>query len=195
MTVAPWAPAPRTTRAIDELVAGFRYVSGFAPVRASLLLLALVSTMGMPYTVLMPAFTAEVLGGGPTTLGTLMGPSGAGALTGAVYLASRTNVLGLGRWIVGGNLAFGGGLVVLGMARSTWIALPALTVLGAGFMIQMAATNTILQTIVSEQLRGRVMSFYTMAFLGTAPIGASSPGCSPIGLGHRRRSGRAASPV
>jgi MFS family permease len=172
MTVAPWAPAPRTTRAIDELVDGFRYVSGFAPVRASLLLLALVSTMGMPYTVLMPDFTAEVLGGGPTTLGTLMGASGAGALTGALYLASRTNVVGLGRWIVGGTLAFGGGLVVLGLSRSFWIALPALTVLGAGFMIQMAATNTILQTIVSEHLRGRVMSFYTMAFLGTAPIGS-----------------------
>lgn len=172
MTLAPKAPAPRTTRAIDELTTGFRYVSGFAPVRVSLLLLALVSTMGMPYTVLMPDFTAEVLHGGPATLGTLMGASGVGALTGALFLASRASVLGLGRWIVRGTLAFGSGLLVLALARTSWIALPALTLLGGGFMIQMAATNTILQTIVSEELRGRVMSFYTMAFLGTAPIGS-----------------------
>src|SRR5215208_269248 len=157
---------------LDELRAGFLYVSGFAPVRTALLLLALVSTMGMPYTVLMPVIASKTLHGGPHTLGLLMTASGLGAVAGALYLASRRSVVGLGRVMVVATLAFGAGLVAFGLTRSLWTALIVLPVVGAGFMVEMASTNTILQTVVEEHLRGRVMSFYTMAFLGTAPIGS-----------------------
>jgi MFS family permease len=156
----------------EELRAGFRYVTRFAPISTALLLLALVSTMGMPYTVLMPAVAAKVLHGGPHTLGLLMGASGVGALGGAVYLASRRTVLGLGRVIAIAAAVFGSGLVAFGLSRTLWLSLVILPVVGAGFMIALAATNTIVQTITEEHLRGRVMAFYTMAFLGTAPLGS-----------------------
>jgi len=157
---------------LEELRTGFRYVAGFAPVRTALLLLALVSTMGVPYTVLMPAVAANVLHGGPHTLGFLMTASGVGAVGGALYLASRRTVLGLGRVMVIATMSFGIGLVVFSQARTTWLALLVLPFVGAGLMVQLASTNTILQTIVSEDLRGRVMSFYAMSFLGTAPLGS-----------------------
>jgi MFS family permease len=159
-------------RFLDDLRDGYRYVSGFAPVRTVLLLLALVSSMGMPYTVLMPAMASTVFHGGPHTLGFLMTASGAGAVVGALYLASRRSVLGLGRVMVMATLAFGVALVVFGASRALWLALLALPFAGAGFMVEMASTNTILQTITEERLRGRVMAFYTLAFLGTAPIGS-----------------------
>lgn len=157
---------------LDELRTGFRYVSRFAPVRTALLLLALVSLMGMPYTVLMPMIATQTLHGGAHTLGFLMTASGLGAVGGALYLASRRSVLGLGRVMVLATLAFGAGLIAFSQARTLWAALLVLPVVGAGMMIEMASTNTILQTVVDESLRGRVMAFYTMAFLGTAPIGS-----------------------
>jgi MFS family permease len=156
----------------DDLRDGYRYVSGFAPVRTVLLLLALVSSMGMPYTVLMPAMASTVFHGGPHTLGFLMTASGAGAVVGALYLASRRSVLGLGRVMVMATLAFGVALIAFGASRALWLALLVLPFAGAGFMVEMASTNTILQTITEEHLRGRVMAFYTLAFLGTAPIGS-----------------------
>lgn len=162
----------------DELRTGFSYVVGFAPVRTTLALLALVSAMGMPYTVLMPMIARNVFHGGAHTLGFLMTASGLGAVAGALYLASRRSVLGLGRVMVIATSAFGLGLVAFGFARSMWVALLVLPLIGAGFMVQMAATNTILQTITEEHLRGRVMAFYTMAFLGTAPIGSLMAGIS-----------------
>jgi predicted MFS family arabinose efflux permease len=169
------APLPRGGRGgamLDEMRDGFRYVSKFAPVRTSLLVLALVSLMGMPYTVLMPVIATQTLHGGPHTLGFLMTASGLGAVAGALYLASRRSVLGLGRVMAVATSAFGAGLIAFSQARVLWLALIVLPVVGAGMMIEMAATNTILQTVVDEKLRGRVMSFYTMAFLGTAPIGS-----------------------
>ncbi|HKO15918.1 MAG TPA: MFS transporter [Gemmatimonadaceae bacterium] len=161
-----------TTRVVEELRAGFQYVSRFAPMRSALLLLALVAIMGMPYNVLMPAVAASVLHGGAHTLGFLMTASGVGALVGALYLASRASVLGLGRAMVAATIAFGVGLIAFGLSRVLWLSLLILPVVGAGMMIETASTNTILQTIVEERMRGRVMSFYTMAFLGTAPIGS-----------------------
>ena len=157
---------------LEELRVGYRYVVGFAPVRSALLILALVSTMGMPYTVLMPVIASTVLHGGAHTLGFLMTASGLGAVVGALYLASRRSVLGLGRVMVIATLSFGVGLVAFSLSRTTWLALLVLPFVGAGMMVEMASTNTILQTIVTEELRGRVMSFYTMAFLGTAPLGS-----------------------
>jgi MFS family permease len=159
-------------RVLQELVEGLRYAFGFAPIRAALLLLAVVSLMGMPYTVLMPVIAARTLHGGPHTLGFLMGASGVGALGGALYLASRRSVVGLGRVIPMAAAVFGAGLVAFGMSRSLWISLPLMVFTGAGFMVQMAASNTIIQTVVREEMRGRVMAFYTMAFMGTAPFGS-----------------------
>ena len=171
MRVAPRA-LPVTSSLLDELRTGFRYVTGFPPVRSALLLLALVSTMGMPYSVLMPAVARNTLGGDSHTLGFLMTASGLGALGGALYLASRRTVIGLGRVIATAACVFGVGLVMFGLSKSTVLSLLVLTVVGGGMMVTMASTNTILQTIVEERLRGRVMAFYTMAFLGTTPIGS-----------------------
>jgi len=172
------ATARRHGAVLDELRTGFRYVAGFPPVRTALLLLALVSTMGMPYTVLMPDIASRVLHGGPHTLGGLMTASGLGAVGGALYLASRRSVLGLGRVMGLATAAFGAGLVAFALARTLWVALLVLPIVGGGMMVEMASTNTVLQTVVAEDLRGRVMSFYTMAFLGTAPIGSLLAGAA-----------------
>jgi MFS family permease len=162
----------RNTSMMEELRTGFRYVWQFLPVRSALTLLAIVSTMGMPYTVLMPAIALNLLHGGPHTLGFLMTASGVGALLGALYLASRRSVLGLGRVMIYSTALFGAGLVAFSFARVLWLSLLILPLIGAGMMVTMAASNTIIQTIVEEKLRGRVMAFYAMAFLGTAPIGS-----------------------
>ena len=184
MHVVPTAAAGRpATRVWEELRTGFRYVSGFVPIRTVLLLLALVSMMGMPYTVLMPAVAVKLLHGGPNTLGWLMTASGVGALGGAVYLASRASVLGLGRAIAVATTVFGAGLVGFGLSRALWLSLLILPVIGAGFMVSLAATNTIVQTITEEHLRGRVMAFYAMAFLGTAPLGSLLAGVLAERLG------------
>lgn len=177
---------PAVTRVLEELRDGFRYVSGFVPARTVLLLLALVSTMGMPYVVLMPAVASNVLHGGPHTLGFLMTASGVGALVGALWLAARESVLGLGRVMVLGTAAFGAALCAFAFSRVLWLSLLLLPVGGAGFMVQMAAANTVLQTVVEERLRGRVMAFYAMAFLGTAPLGSLLAGvvASRIGVPH-----------
>jgi MFS family permease len=178
----PTRPRPET-RLLDELTAGFRYVSRFAPIRTVLLLLAVVSTMGMPYAVLMPAVAAKRLHGGPHTLGLLMTASGVGALGGAFYLAWRPTILGLGRVIVIASTVFGLGLVAFGVSRVLWLSLLILPFVGAGFMVSLAASNTIVQTVTEEHLRGRVMAFYTMAFLGTAPIGSLLAGILADRLG------------
>ncbi len=159
-------------RVLGELAAGFRYVMGFAPIRALLALLALVSLMGMPYTVLMPIVATKVLHGGAHTLGFLMAAGGFGALGGAIYLASRSTVLGLGRLIPAGVIALGAGLIGLSQSHLQLVSLALMPVIGAGMMVQMAASNTVLQTIVDEEKRGRVMSFYTMAFVGMTPFGS-----------------------
>jgi MFS family permease len=166
----------RTTSLTAEFREGFNYVSRFLPVRSALTLLALVSMLGMPYSVLMPAIATKLLHGGAHTLGFLMTASGVGALAGALYLASRQSVLGLGRVMVASAALFGAGLVAFSFSRSLILSLAILTTVGAGMMITMASTNTIVQTIVREELRGRVMAFYSMAFLGTAPLGSLMAG-------------------
>lgn len=155
-----------------ELRDGWRYVSRSRTIRSILLLLALVSLVGMPYTVLMPVMANEVLGGGPNTLGLMMAATGVGALVGALFLAARKTVLGLGKYIPLAAGLFGSGLVLFAMSRSLWLSLPLLVITGFGFINQLAVSNTLLQTIVDEDKRGRVMSFYVMAFMGTAPFGS-----------------------
>ena len=157
---------------LDELHHGWKYVLQSVPIRSALLLVAIVSMAGTPYTVLMPAIAKEVLHGGPNTLGLLMTATGVGALAGALYLAQRESVVGLGRLIMWASAIFGIGLVIFSQTTSLWPAVAILAIAGWGFMVHLASTNTILQTIVEEHLRGRVMSFYTMAFFGTVPIGS-----------------------
>ena len=182
----PSARAARVeARVLEELRVGYRYVRESAPIRTALVVLAIVSTMAMPYTVLMPAYAAEVLHGGPNTLGLLMTASGVGALGGGLYLASRQSVVGLGRVAAYSTLIFGAGLVAFAFTTSLWVALAVLPFVGAGFMVEMAATNTVLQTLVTDDLRGRVMAFYTMAFFGTAPLGSLLAGLAADRVGAR----------
>ncbi len=155
-----------------ELKDGFSYAFGFAPIKYVILLLALVSLMGMPYTVLMPVFAKEILHGGSHTFGFLMGASGLGALVGALYLASRKNAAGLEWHIPIAAGVFGIGLILFSLSRVFAFSMVLLVVIGFGMMMQMASSNTILQTIVDDDKRGRIMSFYAMAFMGTAPFGS-----------------------
>jgi MFS family permease len=153
------------------------------PIRSALLLLAIVSVVSVPYTVLMPAFVSEILHGGPGALGWLMAASGVGALGGTVYLAARPSVVGLGRVMAVATICLGLGLIAFSLSRSLWLSAALLGIVGAGFIVQMAATNTVLQTIVDDRFRGRVMAFYTMAFLGTAPIGSLMAGLLAARIG------------
>jgi MFS family permease len=172
MRVAPAKPRAAAKSAVQELAEGWRYVAGSPAIRSILILLAVVSVTGMPYTVLMPVVAVDLLHGGAHTLGFLMAMSGVGALASAIGLALRRTVLGLGKRIAISAALFGGGLMVLGFSRSLTISLLLMVVTGFGVMQQMAASNTILQTIAADDKRGRVMSFYTLAILGMNPIGS-----------------------
>ncbi len=178
---------PQVRRAAEsvstELREGWHYVTEFPPVRNILLLLALVSFVGMPYTVLMPIFASRVLGGGAHTLGFLMGASGLGALGSAAWLASRKSVRGLLRVIPTTAALFGVGIIAFGFSRWLPLSLALLLVTGFGMMQQMAASNTILQTILEEDKRGRVMSYFAMAFQGTMPFGSLLAGWAADRIG------------
>ena len=172
MHLSPTGAPPADKRILSDLTEGWKYVSQSVAIRSILILLGLISLTGMPYTVLMPMIAADVLHGGPHTLGFLMAATGVGALSGAVALATRRTVLGLGRRIVITSVLFGLSLIVFGEVRSFWLAMMVLPVIGFCMMQQMASSNTILQTIVEDEKRGRVMSFYSMAFQGMAPFGS-----------------------
>lgn len=183
----PSAQPRKAQKAIlQELDEGWNYVTKFVPIRSILLLLALVSLVGMQYTVLMPIFAVQLLHGGAHTLGFLMGASGIGALIGAMFLAGRKNVLGLGKMVPIAAASFGFGLITLGLSRFLLLSLMLMLFVGGAMMIQMAASNTILQTIVQDDKRGRVMSFYSMAFLGMAPFGSLLAGALANRLGAPR---------
>lgn len=162
----------KETKIMEEMREGFKYTFGFLPVKLVIILLAIVSLTGMSYTVLMPVFSKEILHGGSHTFGFLMGASGLGALSGALYLASRNNAAGLERLIPVFAVFFGVGLIALSLVRVFWLSLIIMVVTGLGMMLVMASSNTIIQTVVEDSKRGRVMSFYTMAFMGTAPFGS-----------------------
>lgn len=181
IAAAPPRPAARQIRL--ELAEGWRYVTGSVPIRSILLLLALASMVGMPYTVLMPIFASDVLHGGPHTLGFLMGASGVGALAGAMTLAMRKSVLGLGRRIAVAAALFGGSLIAFALSRWYWLSMLVLPLTGFGMMQQLASSNTILQTIAQDEKRGRVMSFYSMAFMGMAPFGSLLAGALASWIG------------
>ncbi len=162
----------KRSRVLSELQEGFKYTFGFKPIRFIILLLAVVSLMGMPYSVLMPVFAKEILHGSSNTFGFLMGASGLGALSGALYLASRKNAAGLEKLIPVAAAVFGAGLILLSLTRVFLLSVFMMVITGAGMMLGMASSNTVIQTIVDDNKRGRVMSFYAMAFMGTAPFGS-----------------------
>ncbi len=178
-------PAVRraATSMFTELKEGWSYVSGFLPIRTILMLFAVVSLMGMPFVVLMPIFAAQVLHGGPHTLGFLMGAMGVGALISALSLAARRSVRGLIRMIPIAAAVFGLGLIGFGLSHVFWLSMLMVFVAGMGMMQGMAASNTIIQTLVSEDKRGRVMSYYTMAFMGMAPFGSLLAGTMAHAMG------------
>jgi MFS family permease len=157
---------------LADVVEGFRFVIRNMPIHAILMLLGVVSLTGMPYTVLMPIFADRILHGGPRALGWLMGCAGVGALAGALRLASRTELRGLNRWLPRASLAFGVTLIGFAWSRAFWLSASVLVLVGFSMMIEMASSNTLIQSMVPDELRGRVMSVYSMVFMGMAPFGA-----------------------
>src|SRR5207245_8600377 len=162
-----------------------RFVARTAPVHALLVLLGIVSFAAMPYAVLMPVFAESILHGGARALGLLMGASGFGALCGALALAVRQGLRGLGRWVAVSAMAFGVALILFAASRVLWLSALLLVPVGASMMVQMAASNTLIQSMVPDALRGRVMGVYSMMFLGMAPLGALLAGALAGPLGAR----------
>ncbi|HJQ39465.1 MAG TPA: MFS transporter [Thermoanaerobaculia bacterium] len=155
-----------------NIAEGFRFVGKTAPVRALLLLIGAVSFIALPYTVLMPVFADKIFHSGARGLGILMGASGAGALLGSLALATRSSVKGLGRWIAIACTIFGAALTAFALSRSFTLSAALLVIAGGAMMVQMASSNTLIQSMVPDELRGRVMSVYTMMFMGMGPFGA-----------------------
>lgn len=177
MRILPAAHRQRSRRPIlHELHEGFLYAYEFGPIRSILLLLALISLMGMPYSVLVPVFAKEILHGGAHTFGFLLAAAGSGALVGTLYLASRRSVLGLDRVIVMATICFAVGITIFALSRHFILSLAALVGAGFGAMTLVASCNTVLQTILDEDKRGRVMSLFTVAFMGVAPFGSLGAG-------------------
>lgn len=175
---ALWAMKPvpgavgRKRRIIPELRDGFRYAWGFIPIRSILTVMALISLFGMSYHVLLPVFAKEILSGGPHTLGFLMGATGIGAVIGAFVMASRTSPAGLERVLPAAGAVFGFGLIVMALSRSPLFSYTMMAVIGLGMMTFMISCNTLIQTLVDEDKRGRMMALYAMAFMGTTPLGS-----------------------
>jgi MFS family permease len=167
----------------EHMMEGFRFVNQTAPIRVLLLLLGLVSLVGMPYVVLMPIFADQILHGGARGLGILMGATGVGALLGALTLAFREGVKGLGRWVAWCCGGFGASLMIFALSRTFWVSVILLLPVGYCMMLQMACSNTLIQVMVPDALRGRVMAVYSMMFMGMAPIGALLGGALAERLG------------
>jgi MFS family permease len=157
---------------IFELKEGFTYAFKQPTISSLLLILTIASLIGMPYQVLMPVFSREILKGGPGLFGFLMTSAGVGALIGALYLAGRKSSKGLKKTVIISAMVFGAGLVLFSFARTVWLAVPFLILVGFGMMVQTAGSNTLLQTVVEEDKRGRIMSLYTMSFMGMQPFGS-----------------------
>jgi MFS family permease len=183
VTLAPIkrAAASMPSSMKGQLREGWTYVANFVPIRTILTLFAVISLMGMPFVVLMPIFASQVLHGGPHTLGYLMGASGVGALVSAISLAIRKNVRGLVSMIQISAIVFGAGLIFFGLSHKLALSLFLMLFVGFGMMQGLAASNTVIQTLVPEEMRGRVMSYYTVAFVGMAPFGSLLAGA----LAHR----------
>ena len=184
MRLAPRPAIPKPGSMLVHMAEGFQFVWRTRPIRALLLLLGIVSLMGMPYAVLMPIFAGQILHSGPRGLGFLMGATGVGALCGAITLAMRRGgVHGLGRWIAYAAGAFGVCLILFSFSRWFWLSAALLAPVGFAFIVQMASSNTLIQSMVPDRLRGRVMAVYSMMFIGMAPLGALGSGIMASRLG------------
>jgi len=172
MRLEPFQRPKHKPSAISQITEGFRFVARTPPIRALLLMLGLASLVGMPYAVLMPIFAEDILHSGARGLGLLMGAAGVGALLGALTLAGKRNVKGLGRWVAFAAMDFGIALIAFTFSRHFLLSMLLLVPVGFAMMLQMASSNTLIQTMVPDQLRGRVMSVYSMMFMGMAPFGA-----------------------
>jgi MFS family permease len=172
MRVERQAPLPKSGSPIADVIEGFRFVIHNAPIHALLILLGILSLTGLPFVVLMPIFADQILHGGARGLGLLMGASGVGALAGALVLATRETVSGLGKWVALSAGAFGVTLVLFGFSRWFWFSFAMMLPLGFSMMIEMGASNTLIQTMSPDHLRGRVMAVYSMMFMGMSPIGS-----------------------
>jgi MFS family permease len=178
-------PVTRTVEGspIEHILEGFRFVVKAAPIRAILMLLGVVSLVGMPYSVLMPVFARQILHGGAKELGWLMGATGVGALLGALSLATRAGLRGLGKLIALCAGGFGVSLILFAASKMFWLSLILLLPVGFTMMVQMASTNTLLQSMVPDQMRGRVIAVYSMMFMGMAPFGAFFAGAMADRIG------------
>ena len=172
MRLTPLERPLHTGSLLTHITDGVRFVRGHVAIRSLLLLLGMVSLAGMPYAVLMPVFADRILGGGAAGLGILMSCAGGGALVGALVLAARPSPRGLGAWVPRAAFGFGLGLLAFSQSRSFWLSGLLLVPTGFAMMVQMASSNTLLQLLVPDALRGRVMSLYSMMFMGMAPLGA-----------------------
>lgn len=171
MKLKPITIKPVSGNGLQRLKEGFVYAFGFPPIRAIILLLALVSFWGMQYTVLVPIFATKILNGGPDALGFLMAASGIGAFFGAVYLSTRKSIVGIGKIIAYSPAVLGIAIVGFAVSRVMWFSLLMMLLSGVGFILQFASSNTFIQTIVEDDKRARVLSIYTMAFFGVIPFG------------------------
>lgn len=172
MRVARRIPERRTDSPLRHVTEGFRFARDTVPIRALLLLIALVSLVAMPYSVLMPVFAVKILHGTARTYGMLMGATGTGALIGGLMLASRRGVSGLGRWVAIACGGFGTCLVLFSQSRWYLASLCVLVPMGFSMMTQMASSNTLIQVMVPDRLRGRIMGVYSIVFMGMAPLGS-----------------------
>jgi MFS family permease len=165
-------PRPAPASPLQHIIEGLSFARGAAPIRAVLLLLGIVSLVGMPYSVLMPVFADKILHGGARGLGILMGATGVGALLAALALAMRSGLTGLGRWITFAAGGFGASLVLFSLSHHFWLSAALLVPVGFSMMLETSSSNTLLQAMVPDELRGRVMALYSMMFMGMAPFGA-----------------------
>jgi len=183
MAVTPRGRSRRIASGLESVLEGFRFVWDTAPILALLLLLGVVSLTGMPYAVLMPIFADKILHSGARGLGLLMGSTGMGALAATLAVAARRDVRGLGRWIIYASTGFGASLILFAYSRSLFLSIGLLLPAGFCMLIQMSSSNTLIQTMVPDELRGRVMSVYSMMFLGMAPFGALLAGAMANRIG------------
>jgi MFS family permease len=172
MKLAPFRPARAGTSPFEHIAEGFRYIQRTAPILALITLIGIVSLVAVPYSVLMPIFADRILHRGAHGLGILMGAAGVGALLGALTLASRRGVKGLGRVVGISAMGFGASLILFAFSKNFWLSVILIVPVGYGVMLQMSSSNTLIQAMVPDELRGRAMAMYTMMFMGMAPIGS-----------------------
>jgi MFS family permease len=172
MKLGPLRKSVTEASPFEHIAEGFRFVSRTKPILALMLLIGLVSLVAVPYSVLMPIFADRILHGGARGLGILMGATGIGALLGALTLAMRRGVHGLGRWVGISAMSFGVSLILFSFSRWFWVSMILLVPVGYSVMLQMSSSNTLIQAMVPDELRGRAMAAYTMMFMGMAPMGS-----------------------